>query len=461
MRYYLESLGCAKNQVDAEIMMGTMNHSGWVSVTAPEDADLIIVNSCAFIDRAKLESINTVLELREEYPGKKILLAGCLSQRYGADLANSLPEADAYFGNRDLGRIAEVAAGIMGVRRSPARPATDKAAPSMGERPLLSIPGAAYVKIAEGCDNRCSFCAIPLIRGPMRSRPVEDITAECRRLLERGVRELCLIGQDLGVYGSGGPAGLPELLRALARLEGHFWVRLLYIHPEHFPRPIMDLMREDPRFLPYFDLPFQHASGPLLRAMNRRGEAADFLALIAEIRETLPDAVIRSTFITGFPGETRADFQKLLDFQDQARLDWVGVFDYSQEEGTAAFSMEGQVPGRIARERKTRIENRQIPITGERMDRFIGRELEALVEEAVPAPVEHDKMGKEDLYLGRFFCHAPEVDGAVVIRRAGPGLLKPASRKMPDPGDMVRCKVFARAGFDLEAVIVPPEGAAS
>jgi ribosomal protein S12 methylthiotransferase len=276
---------------------------------------------------------------------------------------------------------------------------------------------------------------------------VEEIAGECRRLLDRGVRELCLIGQDLGAYGSGGP-GLPELLRALSRLEGRFWVRLLYIHPDHFPRPVLGLLRDDPRFLPYFDLPFQHGSPEILRAMNRRGDPEGALDLIAGIREALPDAVIRSTFLTGFPGETEGDFRKLLDFQEQARLDWAGVFTYSREEGTPAASMKGRVPARIARERKALIEERQIPITGERMDRFVGRELEALVEEALPDP--EAGPGEGTLYLGRLFCHAPEVDGAAVITAAA-----------LEPGDLVRGRVFARAGFDLEVAAAPPKGGGS
>jgi ribosomal protein S12 methylthiotransferase len=225
-------------------------------------------------------------------------------------------------------------------------------------------------------------------------------------------------------------------------------VRLLYIHPDHFPRSILDLLREDPRFLPYFDLPFQHGSPKILRAMNRRGDPAASLDLIAEIRGALPDAVIRSTFLTGFPGETEGDFQELLDFQERARLDWAGVFTYSREEGTPAYSMKGRVPGKIARERKALIEERQIPITGERMDRFVGRELEVLVEEVLPDTEAGPEPGEGTFYLGRLFCHAPEVDGAAVITTALADL---------GPGDLVRGRVFARAGFDLEVAVLPPE----
>jgi ribosomal protein S12 methylthiotransferase len=306
------------------------------------------------------------------------------------------------------------------------------------------MPGSAYVKISEGCNNRCSFCAIPLIRGPQRSRPVEDIVRECRQLLDRGIRELNLIGQDLGSYGVDTSGNLPQLLEALSRLEGHFWVRLLYIHPDNFPRPILDLIRRDPRLLPYFDIPFQHGSPGILRAMNRRGTPETYLSLIAEIRAALPDGVIRSTFLTGFPGETEEDFQALLCFQEKARLDWAGVFVYSREENTPAYALKGRVPGKLAAERKARIEEQQIPITMERMERFIGRDLAVLVEEGF-APPDSAAPGEGKLYLGRLFSQAPEVDGAAVIRAEGELV----------PGALIRGRVFARAGFDLEVAALP------
>jgi ribosomal protein S12 methylthiotransferase len=454
-------------------MMAFLNNSGWVPVEDSEGADLIIINSCGFIESAKQESINAVLAYRKIYPHKKILLAGCLAQRYASELSASLPEADLLFGNADLSRVSAAASAALGA--DPARgaatgagfavpdadPAVDTGGPSlwedsrtavpalMGNRPLLSLPGSAYVKIAEGCNNRCSFCAIPLIRGSLRSRPIPHILDECRRLLDRGVRELCLIGQDLGSYGSdisrpGSSAGLPGLLEAMASLDGAFWVRFLYIHPDNFPRPILDICRRDPRFLPYFDIPFQHGSAPILRAMNRRGNAGAYLRLIDEIRSALPDSVIRSTFLTGFPGETDDDFEALLEFQDKARLDWAGAFAYSREEDTPAYVMKGRVSKRTAGERKARIEERQIPITEKQMDRFVGRTLEVLVEERMARPNTEETgpadIPEEELYLGRLFCQAPEVDGSALIHTDSPLA----------PGKLVRCRVFARAGFDLE-----------
>jgi ribosomal protein S12 methylthiotransferase len=323
-----------------------------------------------------------------------------------------------------------------------------------GQRPLLSLPGSAYVKINEGCNNRCTFCSIPLIRGSLRSRSITDVLAECRELLSRGIRELCLIGQDIGSYGkdfSGSGMAvksffqgslLPDLLEALSGLKGDFWVRLLYIHPDNFPLPILDTMDRDKRFLPYFDLPFQHGSEKILAAMNRRGNAAAYLALIETIRSRLPGAVLRSTFLLGFPGETDEDFRALLDFQDKARLDWAGCFAYSREEDTPAYSMKNRVPKKLAAERKRIVEERQISISEKQMDRFIGRELDVLVEEAVDE--------EDGLYLGRLYCQAPEVDGAAVISDTR---MVSVSEQVLAPGSMVRGRVVGRAGVDLEVVI--------
>jgi ribosomal protein S12 methylthiotransferase len=530
-RFFLDPFGCVKNQVDAETMMAFLREAGWEEAKEAEDADLIIVNSCGFIESAKKESLDAVFAYRGAYPEKKILLAGCLSQRYAGELSASLPEADLLFGNRDLSKIAEAAAGAMegtfrtltpsrgeslGPGPSPKGPAVpdrtgpelpgtdapegpavpdrtgpDKASPekavparqSPGSRPLLSLPGSAYVKISEGCDNRCAFCAIPLIRGPLISRPLPSVLDECRTLLDRGIRELCLIGQDLGAYGRDGAGAffkpgqnrLAELFDALSGLSGSFWIRLLYIHPDNFPLPLLEFFKRDRRFLPYFDLPFQHGSESLLRAMNRRGGADKYLRLLDAIREALPDAVIRSTFLVGFPGETEEDFDRLLEFQKKAAFDWLGVFCYSREEDTPAYTMKGRVPKKIAALRKRVVEEAQIPISEARMDRFIGRTLDVLVEEEFNAPGAadpgaaaessgaaaggHDTPGAAaasaaaaensggegpggdgGLYLGRLYCQAPEVDGAAVITGSGPLV----------PGSMVRCRVTGRAGIDME-----------
>jgi ribosomal protein S12 methylthiotransferase len=445
VKYYFVPLGCAKNQVDAEIMMAHLNRGGWVSCEKPSAADLIIINSCGFIESAKQESINTVLGCRKDYPDKKILLAGCLAERYEKELRETLPEADGFFGIGDLSKIDEAARSVAGarkaarklMRKAPAGNETETTGDA-GIRPLLSLPGQAYVKIAEGCDNHCTFCAIPLIRGRQRSRTVADILAESSRLLERGVRELCLIAQDTASFGMDRQTmpqtpELPALLRGFSALSGDFWVRLLYLHPDHFPLEILPVIAGDRRLLPYFDIPFQHGSEKILRLMGRRGNAASYLALIEKIREALPGAVIRSTFLTGFPGETDEDFAALLAFQEAAALDWAGVFTYSREEGTPAYSYPGRPSKKTARERKRLLEERQVPLTEGRMERFLGRTLDALVEEVTDA--------EAGLYLGRLYCHAPEVDAQVVLRSNTP----------LSPGCFVPCTVTARANFDLLA----------
>jgi ribosomal protein S12 methylthiotransferase len=440
----MDPFGCVKNQVDAENMMAFLNGSGWVSASDPETADLIIVNSCGFIDSAKRESINAVLSWKKNYPGKKVLLAGCLARRYKKELTESLPEADILFGSEDLSEIVSAAGSLspaaVKIPETPEKPET-------GRRPLLSLPGSAYVKISEGCGNRCSFCAIPLIRGGLKSRGSGDILAECRVLLDRGVRELCLIGQDTASYGrdtaqtpsQSAPAdSIERLLAAISGLEGDFWVRLLYLHPDNFPFSILDIMAADRRILPYFDIPLQHGSARILAAMNRRGSAEAYLDLAARIRDRLPGAVLRSTFMTGFPGETDGDFERLLDFQEKIRLDWLGVFDYSREEDTPACSMKEQVPKKISQRRRRIVEERQIPITEKNLDRFVGGTCDVLVEERLEAGTQTGP-----LYLGRLYCQAPEVDGSAVIVPENGG------EDAPRPGTFIRGLVTGRSGFDL------------
>jgi ribosomal protein S12 methylthiotransferase len=461
VRYFLDPFGCAKNQVDAENMMMHLDNAGWSVAQSAADADLIIVNSCGFIESAKQESINAVLLWRKTYPDKKILLSGCLAQRYAKELAESMPEADGFLGVEDISKIVEKARELgMGTKNNEQRTMNNEKQTSLSHcslftvncsfsshysRPLLSLPGSAYVKITEGCDNRCAYCAIPLIRGPLRCRTVPDILEECEGLLARGIHELCIIGQDIGSYRSDG-MGLPELLGAIAGLSGDFWVRLLYMHPDHFPLSILDIMEQDARFLPYFDIPFQHGSPKILSAMNRRGSAESYIALVETIRRRIPAAVIRSTFLLGFPGETDADFAALSDFQHTIRLDWLGCFIYSREEDTPAYAMIGQVPPAIAARRKQKIERRQIPITEQNMDRFIGRRLHVLLEEHVSGSGNETD---DNFWLGRLYCHAPEVDGAAVI--SGDGTELKAGRIIP-------CTVIGRRGFDLEVRVGGEEG---
>jgi ribosomal protein S12 methylthiotransferase len=441
--FYIENLGCAKNQVDGEALASVLEDAGWLLVREAREASCIIVNTCGFIDAAKKESIGALLDFRRLYPGKKILAAGCLAERYGNELFSSLPEADGVFGNRDLGRIAEFAESVVSSgagRRGILLPRLYGSLPARNK--VFSVPGAVYVKAAEGCDNRCAFCAIPCIRGGLKSRPIQDITAEIKTFIARGVSEFNIVAQDLGSYGRDGGAGhkadLPGLLRNILELPGDYRLRLLYIHPEHFPVEILKLCGEDKRLLPYFDLPFQHASASILEAMGRKTGMDENLRLVETIRAELGDAVIRSTFLLGFPGETEEDFQVLLDFQRKAAFDWLGCFTYSPEEGTRAWMLHLKkalrVPKKTARARKKLVEEQQIPITEKRLERFTGRVAELLVEERVEG---------ENMVLARAWFQAPEVDGLTVLRtREG----------RPDIGGTVLGKIIRRNNFDMEAL---------
>ncbi|MGO9309304.1 MAG: 30S ribosomal protein S12 methylthiotransferase RimO [Spirochaetia bacterium] len=442
--FHVESLGCAKNQVDSERMIAALLGAGWRLAAAPEEADVLIVNTCGFISSAKKESIETSLELKERYPGKKVVMVGCLPERYGEDLARQLPEIDGFLGNKDPSKIRD----LLSAEHDPAPRPRSAPGPRAFERShLLSFPGSAYLKIAEGCGNRCTYCAIPLIRGSLASRQPSEIVEEARQLLDRGISELVLIAQDLGSYGRdfgaesagyrdaesagyrGAASALPGLLADLSALPGDFWVRLLYIHPDHFPRGILDVMGRDPRFLPYFDLPFQHAAPKVLRAMGRRADPEANLALLGRIREALPASVIRSTFLLGFPGETERDFEELLSFQSLARPDWLGCFTYSREEDTPAYRMADRVPKAVAESRKAEVERRQGPITERALEAHVGKVLEVLVEERVEG---------EEMSLARAYLQAPDVDGLVVVRRSLP------------PGSRCAVMIERRNGVDLE-----------
>ncbi len=433
-RFALESLGCAKNQVDSEIIIASLEGLGFQYTADTDLADLLIINTCGFIGPAKEESLTTCLDLRARYPEKKIVLAGCLAQRYGRTLEQELPEIDGFFACRNPAEIGELIENLAGDNLAGRIGPTYSRENAPERTRLLSFPGSTYVKIADGCDNRCSYCAIPLIKGGLKSRRREDIVSEIEQLLERGIIELNLVAQDLGSYGRDRGAGeLTRLLQEIARLKGDFWVRLLYVHPDHFPRGLTDVMKEDPRFLPYFDIPFQHADSRILRAMGRKGGPDSYLNLIARIREELADAVIRSTFLVGFPGEDKESFSALLDFQEAAELDWLGVFPYSREEDTPAYSMKGRVKKTMADKRKADLERRQIDITEKRMNRFVDRSFPVLIEEPVIG---------ESCCLARGYMHAPEVDGLVVLM--GEDF---------KPGTLVRAHITKRNGFDLEAVV--------
>ena len=446
MTFFIESLGCAKNQVDSEYLIAGLEARGLRWVGSPEAAQIIVVNTCGFITSAKEQSIQTSLSLKDRFPEKKVIMMGCLVQRYGAELQREMREIDGFVGLDDPEALwqlvssgAEGAAGGRSPSGGPAggRSGSDGAAgvvevPVRSRSRFLSFPGSAYVKVAEGCSNHCSYCAIPLIRGELVSRRAEEILEEIEELLGRGVVEIVLIAQDLAAYGQDrGTRELTTLVKSILQLERHFWLRLLYLHPDHFPAELLDVAASDPRVLPYFDIPFQHASEQVLARMGRSGSAETYAGLIEGIRRRIPDAVIRTTFLVGFPGESEEDLQALLSFQRDCALDWVGVFAYSREEGTPAYKLADRVTKTVAEERKRAIEQAQIKISEARLDRQVGRTLDVLVEEPV--------QGKQ-LYLGRAYLQAPEVDGLVVVKADA-----------LEPGRIYPVRIERRAGIDLEA----------
>lgn len=439
-KIYIESLGCAKNQVDSEVLLTIAKEKGYVRVTEAKDADLIFVNTCGFIESAKEESINTFFALKGAYPDAKIVLGGCLAQRYAEEL--ELEEADAIFGNRDLAAFSDVLdsldKGDDQIVLKPEYPDPDREKDEREE--YLSMPRSCYLKISEGCDHRCSYCAIPIIRGGLRSRSEDRIIDEAKELIRKGFFEINLIAQDLGAYGTDfdGKSHFCDLLTKLASLEGDFRLRLLYIHPDTFPEELISIVKNSEKIIPYFDIPFQHSSERVLRKMRRFGNTGKYLALINRIRSEIPEAVIRTTLMLGFPGEEREDFDELLSFVRQARFDWMGSFLYSREEDTPAFGMRDEKAHEKAVKRaarwKNELEELQSAITEERLQGFVGKKYTALVEENIQG---------EDLSIARIYSQAPEVDGLTVIM--GEGIA---------PGDVVEVGIRAVRGVDLEAVLI-------
>ena len=435
--FYLEHLGCAKNRVDAEIIIQALIEAGLFEVSNPEDADLIIINSCAFIAPAKEETIDVTLSIRKNHPKAKIVLAGCFPQRYGAETLDLLPEVDAIFGNLDPSEIIKILDSDNEKGLSQYFP--ENPIRSYRRTQHTSFPGSTYIKISEGCRHNCAFCAIPLIRGKLRSRDLDDIVDEVREALAAGFLEFNFIAQDLASFGyDRGKREFCDLIKTICELPDRFWLRLLYIHPDNFPPEIMDICAADDRILPYFDLPFQHASAKILSSMGRKGNSEAYLRLVDDIRRSLPDSVIRTSLMVGYPGETNDDFKRLLDFQQAAQFDWAGVFQYSREEGTRAYPLSG-FPGsailkRKSVKRKEILEQKQTEISSNRLKRYIGQKISVIIEE----PVENSS-----LYIGRGYFQAPEVDGLVVV--TGENLT---------PGKFIDVKIVSISGIDCKGEVV-------
>ena len=414
------SLGCAKNQVDSEVMLGLVAEAGHEVVEEAAEADAIIVNTCAFVEPAREEAIDALLEMAElKRSGacRRLICAGCLAQRYAEELPAEFPEIDAFVGTDSVDEIVAAVEGDATPRVIRRRPSggsflLDSRTPRSRAAPTWS----AYVKLAEGCDHSCSFCAIPAIRGPQQSRPMDDVLAELRGLIGEGVREINLIAQDTSNYGADvyGKPELAGLLRRIGELEFDGWVRALYLHPARMTDELLAAFAETEAVVPYLDIPLQHAAPSLLRAMKRAGDPQSHLALVERIREAVPGVALRTTFLLGFPAETDADFELLCEFVAEARFDRLSTFVFSPEEGTAAYELEGQVPVEAARERQAALMELQEPISLERNRALIGEQVRVLLEG--PAP-------EEGWIIGRSYRDAPEVDGEVRVGGCdcGPG----------------------------------------
>ena len=429
------SLGCPKNQVDAEHMLAMMDAEGWEIVDYVDGCDVVIVNTCGFIDDAKKEAIENILDmvdLKKEGVISKIIVTGCLAQRYKEEIVKEIPEVDAVVGigaNGDIIKtVEEVMSGVDTIEKYP--PQCEL--PLEGQRILTTPQYWAYLKIGEGCSNRCTYCTIPSIRGNMRSRSMENVIDEAKQLAELGVKELILIAQDTTSYGLDlyGELKLPELLNELCKIDSIEWIRLLYCYPDRITDELIETMKNQEKIVNYIDLPLQHADDKILKAMNRRGDQALIRSVISKLRAEIPDVVIRTTFIVGFPGEGEEEFETLAEFVNEIEFDRLGVFTFSPQEGTPAYDMDNQVEDDVKTRRGEVIMQDQYSIMEEKNNEKIGKTYKVVVE---------DYDGYSDSYTGRTYMDAPEIDG----------LVKFTSHKDLDIGDFVDVEIFDIEDYDL------------
>ncbi len=454
MKIGFVSLGCPKNLVDSEVMMGLSQEGGHTLTPNPEDADVLVVNTCAFIDSAKEESVNTILELAEfkKHGGcKRLVVTGCLGERYRDELKAQIPEIDVVLGTGDVPQIVEAIEGLQSRATIPLRLVQNESrAPIPESRQLptylydtesprvLSTPRHfAYIKVAEGCDYKCAFCIIPKLRGHYRSRPIDAIVCEARALAERGVREVILISQDTTFYGRdlNERAPLPTLLRRLNEIDGLDWIRLLYLYPTTITDDILDAMADCEKVCKYIDLPLQHAADDVLRRMKRPGTRTQYERLINRIRQHVPGVSLRTTFIVGFPGETEQEFERLREFVRNTGFDHVGVFTYSHEEGTSAYGFPDDVPAAVKVKRRNRLMAAQKRIVARAQKKRVGTQVKVMIDG--PSP-DH-----ELVWLGRLAGQAPDIDPMVYLTEADPGFLR--------AGALLDAEIVGARDYDLVA----------
>ena len=442
------SLGCPKNLVDSEVMMGQLKHSGYEITANAEEADTVVVNTCGFIDSAKKESIETILEaarLKAEGKATRLVVAGCLVERYRDELKAELPEVDAFIGTSQITDILKVCDPATSPRSLPVVTLGNQSATYLYDEStprILATPSHyAFIKIAEGCDRPCAFCFIPQMRGHFRSRRFGSIVAEAHQLAEEGVKELILVAQDSSRYGEdlGKQDALAHLLRELSHTDGIEWVRVMYTYPTHISDAFLDVLAEEPKAVKYLDMPLQHASQNVLKRMKRGGNRESLERLIERVRKRVPGIAVRTTFITGFPGETDADFEELMTFVKNVEFDRVGVFTYSDEEGTRAFDLSDKVDPKIARQRRTRLMKEQAKISRRKNKARVGATVRVLFE--------GESKESELLWQGRMETQAPDIDGCVLINDVVDGVV-------PEAGDMVSVLVTEAQEHDLVGSIL-------
>lgn len=431
-KVYIETLGCPKNTVDSENMAFLLDEAGYAVSESAEDCDIYIINTCAFIDAAKEESVSAIMQavsLKNENPQMTIVVSGCFAQRYAAEIRAEIPEVDFIVGT---GRFAEIAELISAQVREDV---SELNAPIAEVGRMLSTPNHyAYLKLAEGCNKSCSYCIIPKLRGRQRSRRMEDILAEATELCEGGVKELILIAQDTGEYGTDlyGSRMLPELMRRLSAIEPLRWIRLLYVYPETISDELIDVMAGNPKILHYIDIPFQHVNNRILKLMRRAATKEKIIASIEKLRAAMPDIAIRSTFITGFPSETEAEVAELSEFLEKYHLERVGVFPYSREEGTPAAEMEGQLDEAEKTRRFELLMSVQERVSDKTLSCQLDRTLSVLIEDI-------DSDGNPPVYVGRSYLDAPDIDGIVYVY----------TDKMLEIGEFYDVEIFDSMEYDL------------
>lgn len=435
MKLLCISLGCDKNLVDTERMLGLLRKDGCTFTDDETEADIILINTCCFINDAKEESVNTILQMAQHKKDgvcKALLVTGCMAQRYKDEIIKEIPEVDAILGTSSCDEISDALKQALKGERVSRFKDLSLLPESVGGRVMTTGGYYAFLKIAEGCDKRCTYCIIPSLRGPYRSVPLESLVAEARELADQGVKELILVAQETTLYGMDlyGDRCLPKLLKELAAIPGIEWIRIQYCYPEEITEELLQVMKEEEKICHYLDIPIQHSSDRILKRMGRKTTLTELTGRIRRLREVMPDIALRTTLISGFPGETKKDHEELMEFVDEMEFDRLGVFAYSAEEDTPAAKFPDQVPDQVKEDRRDEIMSLQQEIAFEKSERMAGRVLKVMIE---------GKVADEDAYVGRTYMDAPGVDGLIFVNTDAPLM----------SGDFCRVKVTGASDYDL------------